>query len=311
MLELLRRRWLELTQHIGDLETARTELQASNRALSQARDDAEAASQAKTAFLTTMSHEVRTPLNAILGMAALLRGSRLDANQQAHVEALHRAGTNLLGLLTEVLDFTRLEVRPPDEMNVVFDPARLLREIALRQRAAASAKGLRLEVADHLGTPCAWWALRTASATYSASWSTTPSSSPTRAGSASAWKPGRAPTAGFTCAWRWPTPASAWARKRRPGCSIRSRSPTRRPSAAMPASASASPSANAWRKAWAAISRWPARRAWAALSPYASTWYAPTTPATPTAPAPPMPTSVAWSPCSNRTTSRRSRPMPS
>ncbi|NTV96006.1 MAG: DUF3365 domain-containing protein [Thiobacillus sp.] len=153
LLELLRRRWLDLADHVGQLESARGDLEASNHALAQARDEAEAASQAKSAFLATMSHEVRTPLNAILGMAALLRGSQLDPDQRAHVEALHRSGSNLLALLTDVLDFTRMEAKPPEDANLIFEPTRLLGELSLRYRAAAAAKGLRLEVADHTGQP--------------------------------------------------------------------------------------------------------------------------------------------------------------
>ncbi|MDZ5431864.1 ATP-binding protein [Pseudomonas fluorescens] len=77
--------------------------------LMRAKDEAEAANQAKSRFLATMSHELRTPLNGILGMAELLRGAGLEPQDSKRLEALHKAGEGLLAILNEVLFFARLE----------------------------------------------------------------------------------------------------------------------------------------------------------------------------------------------------------
>jgi signal transduction histidine kinase/HPt (histidine-containing phosphotransfer) domain-containing protein len=77
--------------------------------LMRAKDEAEAANQAKSRFLATMSHELRTPLNGILGMAELLRGASLDERDGKRLEALHKAGEGLLTILNEVLYFAKLE----------------------------------------------------------------------------------------------------------------------------------------------------------------------------------------------------------
>ena len=80
--------------------------------LRRARDEAEAASRAKTEFLSSMSHELRTPLNAILGFAQLLQNSQkspLSERQQRQAEQIYKSGNHLLNLINEVLDLARIE----------------------------------------------------------------------------------------------------------------------------------------------------------------------------------------------------------
>ncbi|WP_298816522.1 PAS domain-containing hybrid sensor histidine kinase/response regulator [uncultured Roseibium sp.] len=74
-----------------------------------ARHSAENSNEAKSRFLATVSHEIRTPLNGVLGMAALLRDTRLTKEQHAYIEALETSGETLLLLIDEVLDFSKVE----------------------------------------------------------------------------------------------------------------------------------------------------------------------------------------------------------
>jgi signal transduction histidine kinase/response regulator of citrate/malate metabolism len=97
--------------------------------LMRAKDEAEAANLAKSRFLATMSHELRTPLNGILGMAELLRGARLDAQDSKRLDALHKAGEGLLTILNEVLYFARLEEGVSHPEPVVFSLRQLLDEV--------------------------------------------------------------------------------------------------------------------------------------------------------------------------------------
>jgi len=77
--------------------------------LERARDRAEAADRAKGEFIATVSHEIRTPLNAILGMASLLSENARDEEQEEQAETIFSSGNNLLALLNDMLDFSRIE----------------------------------------------------------------------------------------------------------------------------------------------------------------------------------------------------------
>jgi len=87
----------------------RTELQRQAAEMRHARERAEAADRAKGVFLATMSHEVRTPLNGILGFSDLLLGAHLSAEQREYVLAIHTSGEALLQLTGDILDYSRVE----------------------------------------------------------------------------------------------------------------------------------------------------------------------------------------------------------
>ncbi|MDC0717353.1 sensor histidine kinase [Nannocystis bainbridge] len=122
-----------------------------------AADQAIAANAAKSAFLATMSHELRTPLNAILGYSELVvdelrdRGGNEDLIDD--IRKVHASGRHLLGLITDVLDLTRIEASRLELSPTEFDPARLLREVAeiFIPLALRNNDVLTLDLADDLG----------------------------------------------------------------------------------------------------------------------------------------------------------------
>lgn len=106
------------------------------------RELAEQASEAKSRFLATLGHEVRTPMTGVLGMAELLQSSHLDPRQRAHVDAIHRAGEHLQQLVNNALDLARIEAGKLELDVGDFDVRRLAHELAELNAPIAERKGL-------------------------------------------------------------------------------------------------------------------------------------------------------------------------
>ncbi|WP_349618481.1 PAS domain S-box protein [Azotobacter salinestris] len=108
--------------------TLQHELEAS---LLRAKEQALAASAAKSSFLANMSHEIRTPLNAVLGMLQLLRQTGLNSRQHEYASKAQSAANSLLGLLNEVLDYSKIEAGKLQLDLHPFALETLMRELAV------------------------------------------------------------------------------------------------------------------------------------------------------------------------------------
>ena len=109
----------------------------------RARERAEAASLAKTRFLANMSHELRTPLNAVIGAAQLMKAGDHQPEQREHlIDAIQRSGTNLFGLIENILDISRIEA---GEMKLRMQDFHLLECLeGVMATTALSARAKRL-----------------------------------------------------------------------------------------------------------------------------------------------------------------------
>ena len=95
-----------------------------------AREEAERANQSKSRFLATMSHEVRTPLNALLGILSLVAADEKDAHQLSLLATAESAGQRLMRLLTNILDYSKIEAGEMMQDLRVFSPAKVVQEVA-------------------------------------------------------------------------------------------------------------------------------------------------------------------------------------
>lgn len=108
------------------------------------REWAERASEAKSSFLATMGHEIRTPMTGVLGMAELLLQSPLEARQRGYAEAIQSSGRLMLRLVNEALDLARIEAGKLSLASEVFDVHAVLHQVDALMRPLADRKGVNL-----------------------------------------------------------------------------------------------------------------------------------------------------------------------
>lgn len=133
-----------LVTDVSELKRAQFALQKMNDELEARTTEAESANRAKSEFLANMSHEIRTPMNAILGMLQLLQQTGLDRRQGDYAGKAESAARTLLGILNDILDFSRVEAGKMELDPQPFSIDKLLRDIAVILSSSVGEKDLEI-----------------------------------------------------------------------------------------------------------------------------------------------------------------------
>jgi PAS domain S-box-containing protein len=138
---------------LSDQKRTEKDLLALNADLREARDRAEASNRAKNDFLAVMSHEMRTPLNPVIGFASLLREEVTDPQHHQYIENIISSSEKLLGLIEEILTYADLDRSSLEPAETPFSPLELCESILAGMRDDAPAVPLELKLAEDSDPP--------------------------------------------------------------------------------------------------------------------------------------------------------------